>query len=386
MMRRSILYLVVAATALAAIAACGNSSQTALTPSPSATSQPAPAQNWQADWEKTLAQARQEGKVTIYTTASSSTRQDLTDAFTRRYGIDLEFVTGRGDEVIQKVSAERRAGLYLADLYIGGSTTPTTQFKPAGFLDPLKPLLILPEVTDPKVWYGGGLMFTDKERHYVACPVLTASNNYLSINTDLVKPGELTGYQDFLNPKWKAKIIINDPTISGAGSRWFAVVADQFMGLDYMRELVKNEPAITRDQRLQVEGLAKAKYAIAVGAQPDIQAEFIKVGAPIKTVIPKEGAWLGGGPGLISYFNRDPHPAATKIFVNWFLSKEGQTVYSVSALAESGRLDVPTNHLNKDDLRAPGVKYFMSEDEAFLIKKVEYETKWAKDVFGPLFK
>ncbi|MBI2934604.1 MAG: hypothetical protein HYY29_03430, partial [Chloroflexi bacterium] len=114
--------------------------------------------------------------------------------------------------------------------------------------------------------------------------------------------------------------------------------------------------------------------------------EFIKFGAPIKTVIPKEGAWLGGGPGLIAYFDRSPHPAATRVFVNWFLSKDGQTVYSRTALAESARLDVPTDHLDKSDLRAPGIKYFISEDEDFLIKKVEYENKWAKEVFASLLK
>ncbi|MBI2934259.1 MAG: extracellular solute-binding protein, partial [Chloroflexi bacterium] len=296
----------------------------AVAPSPTPPGPPvkdqAPAkQGWEADWEKTLAGAKQDGRVTIYTTASSSTRQTLSEEFGKKFALEVQFVSGRGSEVVEKLSAERRAGLFLADLYIGGATTPTTGFKTLGFLAPLKPLIVLPEIKDPKVWYGGELFFTDKEKQYVACPVLTASNNYVSTNTELVKAGEVTSYQDLLNPKWKGKIIINDPTIAGAGSRWFAVVADQFTGLDYMRELVKNQPALTRDQRLQVEGLARGKYAIAIGVQPDIQAEFIKFGAPIKTVIPKEGAWLGGGPGLIAYFDRSPHPAATRVFVNWFL-------------------------------------------------------------------
>ncbi|MFH1122217.1 MAG: hypothetical protein V1758_01000 [Pseudomonadota bacterium] len=57
-----------------------------------------------------------------------------------------------------------------------------------------------------------------------------------------------------------------------------------------MRDLVKQEPFITRDQRLQAEGLARGKYAVAIGVQPDIQAEFIKMGTPIQTIIPEEGA------------------------------------------------------------------------------------------------
>ncbi len=341
--------------------------------------------NWEADWKQTLDAAKKEEKVHIYNTASSEVRAALSKAFAQRHGIQVEFITARGAELVEKLSAERRANIYLADLYIGGATTATAAFKPAGFLEPIKPLLVLPEVLDPKVWYGGGIYYTDKEQQYIICPVLTASNNYLSINTDLVKPGEIKSYKDLLNPKWKGKIIINDPTISGAGSRWFSVVADQIMGLDYLRNLVKQEPFLTRNIRLQVEWLARGKYPIAIGAQPDIQAEFLKHGAPIKTVTPEEGGWLGGGPGLISYFNRAPHPQATRVFVNWFLSEEGQTLYSKMAKAESARLDVPTGHLNKADMRAPGVKYFISESEDFLIKKTEYE-KWAKDVFGSLTK
>ncbi|MFH1122218.1 MAG: hypothetical protein V1758_01005 [Pseudomonadota bacterium] len=163
----------------------------------SVTAQP----GWEADWEKSLAAAKKEGKVNIYGVVSNSVRTSLSKSFAQKYGIQLEFVIGRGSELVEKVSSERRAGIFLADLYLGGATTPTTTFKPKGFLDPLKPLLILPEVTDPKVWYGGGLFFSDLERQYVACPVLTASNNYLSVNTDLVKPGEINSYKDLLNPK-----------------------------------------------------------------------------------------------------------------------------------------------------------------------------------------
>ena len=187
---------------------------------------------WEADWEKTLEAAKKEGKTNIYGVVSNSVRTNLSKSFTQKYGIELEFVTGRGSELVEKLTSERRAGIFLADVYLGGATTPVTTFKPKGFLDPLKPLLILPEVTDAKAWYGGGLYFSDAERQYVACPILTASNNYLSVNTDLVKPGEINSYKDLLNPKWKGKIIINDPTIAGAGSRWFSVVADRFMGLD----------------------------------------------------------------------------------------------------------------------------------------------------------
>lgn len=340
---------------------------------------------WEANWAKTLTEAKREGKVTIYTVVTSTTKAALSSDFKKKYGIELEFVVGRGNEIDAKITTERNAGLFLADFYLGGANTATGSFKTKGYLAGLKPLLVLPEIADPKAWYGGSLVFIDKERQYVACPILTASNNYNSINTNLVKTGEFESYKDMLNPKWKGKIVMNDPTTTGAGSRWFAVVADQIMGLDFMRELVKNEPVITRDQRLQLEGLAKGKYAIAIGPQTGLQADFIKAGAPIKTVIPKEGGWLGAGSGVITYFKNAPHPNATKVFANWFLSREGQTSYSISTMAQSGRLDVSTDHMDKADLRVPGAKYFNSEDEEFLIKMAEYQNV-ARQVLGPLLK
>lgn len=347
------------------------------TPSPSqvtaAPSKEAPTA--QSDWEKTVALARQEGTVFLVTTAASSTREALSGPLKAKYGVDLEFIVGSGGDLSEKVAAQRRAGLFFYDFYMGGATTATTTMKPAGFLDPLKPLLVLPEVTDPKVWFGGGINYADKEGQYVACSILMSSFKYLTVNSDLVKPGEIKSYKDLLDPKWKGKIIMYDPTIAGAASRWVAVVADKYMGSDYMVQFAKQEPVITRDYRLQIEGTAKGKYLITIGSHPDILAEFIKLGAPLKPVMPAEGAFLTGGSGLVSYLNKAAHPNASKVFINWFLSKEGQTYYSRSILAQSARVDVPTDHLDKDDIRDPNVKYFVSEEEGFLNKIREYQEK-----------
>ncbi len=329
----------------------------------------------QSDWEKTVALARQEGQIFMVTTASASTREALAGPLKSKYGIDLEFIVGSGGDLSEKVAAQRRAGLFFYDFYLGGATTATTTMKPAGFLDPLKPLLVLPEVTDPKAWYGGGINYADKEGQFIACSILMSSNKYLSVNSDLVKPGEIKSYKDLLDPKWKGKIIMYDPTIAGAASRWVAVVADKYMGSDFMVQFAKNEPVITRDYRLQIEGTAKGKYLITIGSHPDILAEFMKLGAPLKPVMPAEGAFLTGGSGLVSYLNKAAHPNASKVFINWFLSKEGQTYYSRSILAQSARVDVPTDHLDKDDIRDPNVKYFVSEEETFLIKIREYQEK-----------
>jgi ABC-type Fe3+ transport system substrate-binding protein len=48
----------------------------------------------------------------------------------------------------------------------------------------------------------------------------------------------------------------------------------------------------------------------------------------------------GNGNGTVILLNRPPHPHAQKVFINWLLSREGQTALSTIAGHNSRRLDV----------------------------------------------
>lgn len=338
---------------------------------------------WEAEWEKVLEAGKKEGRVVVYGTFGAETRARLVRGFKDRYGMSLEVITAKGAEVSEKLFAERRAGLYLADLYIGGSTTIVTQIKPAGVLDPLEPALILPEVLDPKAWWRGNLDWVDRDRLILA--FLGYPSAPLGINTDHVKPAEMKSYRDLLNPKWKGKISMNDPTVAGTGAKLVGVIGMQITGLDFMRELVKQEPFILRDQRLQVDWLARGKYPIAIQPKTDVMGEARRAGAPITDLTPEEGTYMSSGSGCMALINRAPHPNAAKVFINWLLSKEGQTIFTQAQMAQSGRVDVTTEHLDPVEVRVPGKKYFEAYSEDFTKLQPEH-MKIAAEIFGPLMK
>lgn len=338
---------------------------------------------WEEEWDRTLAAAKREGTVVVYSTGGSEQRTALTFHFRAKYGVPVEFLTAKGAEVSQKLFAERRAGLYFADVYIGGSTTLVTELKPAGVLDSLDSVLVLPEVTDPKAWWQGQVPFLDKDHkivYFMARPSMP-----LTINTDLVKPDDIKSYRDLLNPKWKGKIVMNDPTIAGTGLKWFGMVGTKIMGMDFMRELARQEPFIIRDQRLQVDWLVRGKYAIAIATKEDPVATAQKAGAPIKEIVPSEGTYLSAGGGNIALINRAPHANTAKVFINWLLSKEGQDIFCRAINDVSARVDTPTEYLEPQKLRNPAVKYIFAEEEEFLIKQPE-QAKMAKEIFGHLVK
>lgn len=343
---------------------------------------PSQVEGWQAEWAKVIEGAKKEKTVVVYSTSASVLRQPLTEAFQKRYGITVEMTFGKGNEVAEKLISERRAGLYIADVYNGGSGTPVRQLKPAGSLDPLEPALIHPEIKEAKNWFGG-LRWVDPPQNMILS-FLAYPNHNTAINTRFVKPEEIKSYRDLLNPKLKGRIVMNDPTISGTGNKTFRILAWHLVDLDFFRELAKLEPAILRDQRIQVEWLALNKHYVAFAPKPEILKEFADAGAPLAYATPVEGTYLSAGSGNIALINRAPHPNAARLFINWILSREGGEVFSKWYGAQSARLDVGTEGLVPESIRKPGEKYWMGGDtEDFQLMEPE-QTKLAVQIFGPL--
>lgn len=266
---------------------------------------------------------------------------------------------------------------------MGGATTQITQLQPAGAMTPMDTALILPEVIDPKVWWKGSLLWVDNKHMSLAFSAFTLPA--YAINTTVIKPEELKSYRDLLNQKWKGKITLNDPTLAGIGEQGSSFLLET-LGVEFLKELAKQEPVIVRDQRLQVEWLAHGKYPLALFCKSDPIAEFQKAGAPIKELIPVEGQALTGGTGNLSFIDQAPHPNAAKVFINWLLSREGQTLYSQAVLVQSAREDIPTDFLDPVKMRQPGVKYLWINTEEKLLKIGNEDRPIFKEVFGPLIK
>ncbi len=341
---------------------------------------------WEAEWNQVLAAARQEGTVVVPTSGGAEMRTALAKGFQDAYGIAVENISGRGSEMAQKILSERRAGIYSYDVYMGGSSTPTNILKPEGVFDPFEPELINPEVTDPqtikKIWWHGSLWWIDPDKRLLAFSL--TPDAAIAYNTSLVKEGEIKSWQDLLDPKWKGKIVINDPTTAGAGAT-FGLFAYSTLGEDFLKALAQNEPQVVRDERLMLEWLARGKVAMVVPPNTSVLPEFLNIGAPIKTVVPKEGAWMAAGHGALAAFNKQPHPNAAKVYVAWLLSKEGQTLYARVGLAQSLRLDVPVDHLDPLNRRQEGVSYFIKEQEKVLQMDAVVQQK-SKAIFGTLVK
>ncbi len=316
-----------------------------------------------SDWDSTVAVARKEGRVVLYASSIGDDKQLLIKGFKNRYGIDLEFILGRSAELVTKMVNERNNGIYAVDAGLQGLTTYFNQIRPLNVPVNLDPWLVLPEVTDTRRWRSVRLNWTDKDKTALTFCAITVP--YVSINTGMVKDSEVTSNEDTLAPKFKGRIVINDPTIAGNGAEWFSYILLQALGREkgeqYMRELARQDPMITRDQHLQAEWVARGKYALGLGLTPSEVVKMAGSGAPIKYIKTKEGSPLTSGPMNIMVFDKAPHPNATKVFVNWLLTDEGGDLAGRGSGYPSERIGVSKKSF--DPITVPDRKDVLTGEE-----------------------
>lgn len=343
------------------------------------------ATDWEMKWGKLVEAAKAEGKVMVYGRGDPPLRKAISEAFKSKYGIDVEFVYfARGGEMASKLKKERAAGMFLADIIIHGPTTMTFMLKPAGIIEKMEPIFVLPEINDPNLWMPG-YYFMDKDR--MMKPLRAHFNRFIIRNTNLTKKGDIKSLKDLVDPKWKGKIVMGDPTRPGSASgmlSWLEGLWGFEKTKDFLKKIVEQKPVISREVRVPIDWLARGKYAIGIAMRAESLPEFYSLGSPIDSVRPTEGCYLTPGSGIVTIANKRPHPNAAAVFVNWLLTKEGQIVWSKADGFTSARVDVPSDWVNQIFKRDPGEKVFVEDEE--VINKRSKLMKLAKEIFKPLSK
>ena len=313
------------------------------------------------EWEQTLAAAKKEGQVNIYIYRYEGLLQDFKREFP---GINVMSVTGRGNELTNRIMTERRAGKFIVDVYSGGTNSLYNTLYKGKALDPIKPLLMLPEVTDLSKWFGNEHRYADPEGKFIFAFIGSASNAQLAYHTKMVDPKEFKSYWDVTNPKWKGKIVSLDPRDTGLGATMQFYYYSSEIGPEFMKKFFGSmDITYAKNFRQMTDWLAQGKFAICMGCKDSMRAK--NQGLPVDdfdTNRWKEGSSFSAGGGSMGYMNQAPHPNAAKVFINWFLSRKGQMALQrlgdVDDPANSRRIDIPKDDIPPDSRLQPGVKYF----------------------------
>jgi len=342
-----------------------------------ATAQSDPA--FEKDWAELVASAKKEGKLVLSIGAMPEYLTVLS-VFTEKYGIPVQTDGGSGSSRATRILAERRAGRSEVDVGLLSVAATTRRLEPAGALGPISEMLIHPEVTDTSKWYGNRHWYVDhKGTKTIFVYSSRANNNWLFwYNTDKLTAADVASLKtpgDFLDPKWKGKMSDQswgDPgRLGGMLEMYFAPDAGPEWIKKYLTEM---DVAFTSDTRLEETWLVRGRNPLKwdEGNVGDALLKYQKQ-FPIKVVeLPRKQGKLEarGSECCLVVFKDAPHPNAAKLFVNWFLSKEGQTlVHAVKPPRRytSLREDIPPLNTAEINRRVPGKDYtFRDFDEKYL--------------------
>ena len=326
----------------------------------------------QQEWEQTVRAAEKEGQVTVSIGGYGAIIDSgvFQKAFPK---IKITSITGAGTDLTARIAAERRAGKYLVDVYNGGGNSLFQILYLGKILDPIKPALLLPEVADPQKWWEGKQKYADKEGQYILVyEGNVAAGAGAGYNTQLLDPREYRSYWDFLNPKLRGKIMSTDiRRLRGAGIPWQFLYYYPDLGPKFLRRLFgEMDVTMVADLRQAVDWLGSGKFALCLPVQGGTIFKAKNQGLPVdqfESYHFKEGVNLSSAFGSLALLNRAPHPNAAKVFVNWLLSREGQTLFqkviSVPGDARnSRRIDVPKDHIPPDEQRRDRMPYFDTDD------------------------
>jgi iron(III) transport system substrate-binding protein len=314
-----------------------------------------------AEWERVVAAAKQEGRLVILGPIGGEARDGLTVGFQQKYPeIAVEYVSSSGPQAAPKLINELSAGQHLTDVVIQGTSTTVGSLIPSGALEPLRPYLVGPESLDQSRWRGGKFEFADDAEQHNLVFVSRVQIPFV-YNPTVVTAGEFKSWRDLLDPKWRGRLAMLDPLQAGAGldnaTFWYT---REGLGADFMRQLFAQDIALGRDDRQVLDWVARGQYPVALGPSGVVAYELKSKGVPIELYSGEalqEGSYLSASNGSASVAVKPPHANAVKVYLDYLLSQDGQTAWSKAAGVPSRRRDVAHDHLADFLVPKDGVQY-----------------------------
>ena len=155
-----------------------------------------------------------------------------------------------------------------------------------------------------------------------------------------------------------------DPTTFGMGAALQFFYYHPELGPAFLRKLYgEMQVTVSRDARQMTDWLASGKFLLCIRCNAGSEIGKAKEqGLPIGSLDTeswKEGASSSAAGGTLGVPSRGTHPNAAKVFINWFLSPEGQIALQKFGRPDahnSRRIDIPKDDVDPYNRLAPGKK------------------------------
>jgi iron(III) transport system substrate-binding protein len=258
--------------------------------------------------------AKKEGEVVVFGSLENDVAAAINKGFEAKHGIKTNYFRGSSTVIIDRITTEHRTGKMTSDVVY-------TTAEPMKFINKEKGLLaryVSPSVKD----YDKKLIddfFGPNYRSVIIGFVY---------NKSMIKPEEAPkSYEDIVNPKWKGKIAMGNPSLHDTTIDWLSSLHFVFGSTQKANDWIKRLAAL---EPLMLDSMVPVGERIASGEVP-LGVAYVKYvhlwnrkGAPMDYVkgLP---VYLGDG-NYIGLTAKAPHPNAARLYIDYFLGQESSEI------------------------------------------------------------
>ena len=308
---------VIMAAALAATGCSSGGAKTSDTQQPSGTEAAkteAAGDAAKTEAAKDAASGDEEPVLVVYTARSEALNNAVIPEFEKDTGIKVEVVVAGTGELLKRAQSEKDNP--LGDIFWVADQT---------MLSASKDLFM--EYVSPE---DENMLDAFRNTTGYFTPAF-ADPTVMIVNKDLKGDMKIDGFEELLNPELKGKIAFGDPVNSSSA---FQSLLAMLYGMgkdgdplsdqawDYVDQFIANLDGKMCNSSSQVyKGVAEGEYVVGLTWE-DPAANYVKEGAAVEVVFPKEGAIFPGE--SVQILKGCKHPENAKKFVDYMLSEKIQ--------------------------------------------------------------
>jgi iron(III) transport system substrate-binding protein len=258
----------------------------------------------------------QGGELFVYSVVNEDETKALTELFTQRTGITVNYIRAATGELVNRVIAEKDAP--QADILLGGAESLHIAAARAGALDSYRSRTAsVPAYTRAAdgTWTG-------------FC-VLTLGIGINELRFAEKFPGKAPPqtWDDLADPAFKGELIFTDPVASSTG---YLFLQSQLQGRgeeagwDYFKRLTPLAAQLPSSGGAPPRLIGSGEYAVCVAYVHAMQL-YAAQGFPVKIIVPPKTV---GEIDAVSIIKGGPNRANARKFVDFILSKEAQELFT----------------------------------------------------------
>ena len=281
--------------------------------------------------DKKAAGGEEEKVLTVYTARSESLNNLVIPNFEKDTGIKVNVIVAGTGPLLKRVASEK--GNPQGDI-LWASDQMTLESQKDLFMEYVSP-------------EDANMMEAFRNKTGYFSPAF-ADPTVMIVNKNLAGDMKIDSFEDLLNPALKGKIAFGDPAASNSALQsLIAMLYAKGTNGDpmsdtawtYVDQFIANlDGKILNSSGGVHKGVADGEYTVGLTWE-DPAATYVKNGAPVRVVFPKEGAIFPGE--SVQIIKDCKHPENAKKFVDYMLSQKIQEAAGKELTVRPLRKDVP---------------------------------------------